>query len=152
MTTSSLAAKPAPRELATEITAWTDEDPGDHYRELTAEFGAPCHLRIDAPATVEQKARLKGRSPDAVRASSLAGETITAKLGKAPGNDAPIDRVEVVRVSGWFAARPSGTEAVHKIYAESFQGEAHVNANAREAQARVNAAPAEPSAWSLPGS
>jgi phosphoglucomutase len=137
--------------LAAEITACTGKDPGEHYRELTAEFGTPCYLRIDAPATAEQKARLKSLSPEAVRASSLAGEPIIARLGRAPGNDAPIDGVKVISATGWFAARPSGTEAVYKIYAESFQGEAHVNAIAREAQAMVNAALAEPSARSLQG-
>ena len=135
--------------LAAEITARTGKDPGEHYRELTAEFGAPCYTRIDEPATTEQKARLKSLSPEAVRASSLAGEPIIAKLSRAPGNNAPIDGVKVVSASGWFAARPSGTETVYKIYAESFRGEAHVNAIAREAQAIVNAALAEPSARSL---
>jgi phosphoglucomutase len=129
--------------LAAEITACTGKDPGQHYRELAAEFGAPHYLRIDAPATPEQKARLKSLSPASVRAPSLAGEPIIAKLGRAPGNDAPIDGVKVVSASGWFAARPSGTEAVYKIYAESFRGEAQVNAIVREAQAMVNAALAE---------
>jgi phosphoglucomutase len=136
--------------LAAEIAACTGKDPGEHYRKLTAEFGAPCYLRIDAPATAEQMARLRSLSPDAVRASSLAGEPIIAKLGRAPGNDAPIDGVKVISASGWFAARPSGTEAVYKIYAESFQGEAHVNAIAREAQTMVNAALAAPSGRSSP--
>ena len=135
--------------LAAEITACTGKNPGEHYHELTGEFGAPCYLRIDAPATAEQKARLKSLSPEAVTASSLAGEPIIARLGRAPGNDAPIDGVKVVSASGWFAARPSGTEDVYKIYAESFRGEAHVNAIAHEAQAMVNAALAEPSARSL---
>ena len=135
--------------LAAEITARTGKDPAEHYRELTAEFGAPCYLRIDAPATADEKARLKSLSPEAVRASSLAGEPIVARLGRAPGNDAPIDGVKIITASGWFAARPSGTEAVYKIYAESFHGEAHVNAITREAQAMVNAALAEPNARSL---
>jgi phosphoglucomutase len=135
--------------LAAEITACTGKNPAEHYHELTAEFGAPCYLRIDAPATAEQKARLRSLSSEAVKASSLAGEPIIAKLARAPGNDAPIDGVKVVSASGWFAARPSGTEAVYKIYAESFQGEAHVNAIAREAEVMVHAALAEPSARSL---
>jgi phosphoglucomutase len=135
--------------LAAEITACTGKNPAEHYHELTAEFGAPCYLRIDAPATADEKARLKSLSPEAVRASSLAGEPIVARLGRAPGNDAPIDGVKIITASGWFAARPSGTEAVYKIYAESFQGEAHVNAIMREAQAILNAALAEPSAPSL---
>jgi phosphoglucomutase len=135
--------------LAAEITACTGKDPGEHYRELTGEFGAPCYLRIDAPATAEQKTRLKSLSPEAVKSSSLAGEPIIARRGRAPGNDAPIDGVKIITTSGWFAARPSGTEDVYKIYAESFRGEAHVNAIVHEAQAMVNAALAEPSAHSL---
>jgi phosphoglucomutase len=126
--------------LAAEITACTGKDPGEHYRELTAEFGAPCYTRIDAPATPEQKARLKNLSPDSVKESSLAGEPILAKLSRAPGNNAPIDGIKVIASSGWFAARPSGTEAVYKIYAESFKGEAHLDAIVREAQSMVNEA------------
>jgi phosphoglucomutase len=124
--------------LAAEIMARTGKDPGEHYRELTAEFGAPSYVRIDAPATSEQKARLKNLSPEAVEASSLAGEPIVAKLSRAPGNDAPIDGLKVIASSGWFAARPSGTEAVYKIYAESFKGEAHLDAIVREARKMVN--------------
>src|SRR5215471_5388641 len=93
--------------LAAEITARTGKDPGEHYEELTAEFGSPSYLRIDAPATAEQKAKLKDLSPEAVRASSLAGEPIIARLGRAPGNGAPIDGVKIASASGWFAARPS---------------------------------------------
>jgi phosphoglucomutase len=120
--------------LAAEITARTDKDPGEHYRELTAQFGAPCYTRIDAPATPEQKARLGKLSADAVRASSLAGEPITAKLTRAPGNDAPIGGLKVVTASGWFAARPSGTENLYKIYAESFRDARHLEMLVAEAQ------------------
>ena len=126
--------------LAAEITARTGKDPGEHYCELTAEFGVPCYTRIDAPATAEQKARLKELSPESVKESSLAGEPILAKLSHAPSNNAPIDGLKVIARSGWFAARPSGTEAVYKVYAESFKGEAHLEAIVREAQAIVNAA------------
>jgi phosphoglucomutase len=130
--------------LAAEITARTGKDPGEHYRALTAEFGAPLYTRIDAPATAEQKSRLEKLSPAAVKASNLAGEPITAKLSRAPGNNAPIDGLKVVAASGWFAARPSGTEAVYKIYAESFKDEAHLEAIVREAQAMVDTALAVP--------
>ena len=123
--------------LAAEITARTGKDPGEHYRELTAEFGAPCYTRIDAAATPEQKAKLAKLSPEAVRASTLAGEPITAKLTRAPGNDAPIGGLKVVASSGWFAARPSGTENIYKIYAESFRDPAHLDAIVAEAQGIV---------------
>jgi phosphoglucomutase len=124
--------------LAAEITARTGRDPGEHYRELTAEFGTPCYTRIDAPATPEQKARLQKLSPEAVKASTLAGEPILARLTKAPGNGAPIGGLKVVAESGWFAARPSGTENIYKIYAESFKGQAHLDAIVLEAQQIVN--------------
>jgi len=124
--------------LAAEITACTGRDPGEHYRELTAEFGDPCYTRIDAPATPEQKARLQKLSPDAVQESELGGEPILGKLTKAPGNDAPIGGLKVVASSGWFAARPSGTENIYKIYAESFQGRDHLNAILGEAREIVN--------------
>ena len=124
--------------LAAEITARTGKDPGEHYRELTAEFGNPYYTRIDAPATPEQKARLQKLSPDAVKESDLAGEPITAKLTSAPGNHAPIGGLKVVAASGWFAARPSGTENIYKIYAESFKSQAHLNAILREAEEMVN--------------
>ena len=100
--------------LAAEITARTDRDPGEHYRELTAEFGVPYYTRIDAPASSEQKARLEKLSPEAVKESTLAGEPILAKITRAPGNDAPIGGLKVVAKSGWFAARPSGTENITK--------------------------------------
>ena len=124
--------------LAAEITARTGKNPGEHYGELTAEFGTPYYTRIDAPATPEQKAKLGKLTPDAVKESDLAGEPITAKLTKAPGNDAPIGGLKVVAESGWFAARPSGTENVYKIYAESFKSQAHLNAILSEAQEMVN--------------
>jgi phosphoglucomutase len=124
--------------LAAEIKATTGKDPGEHYRELTAEFGTPYYTRIDAPATPEQKAKLQKLSPDAVKESDLAGEPITAKLTKAPGNGAPIGGLKVVAESGWFAARPSGTENIYKIYAESFKSPTHLNAIVSEAQEMVN--------------
>ena len=124
--------------LSAEITARTQKDPGEHFRELTIEFGTPYYTRIDAPATHEQKAKLQKLSPNAVRASSLAGEAITAKLTKAPANQAPIGGLKVVAQSGWFAARPSGTENIYKIYAESFKSESHLNAIVSEAQQMVN--------------
>jgi phosphoglucomutase len=124
--------------LAAEITARTGKNPGEHYRELTAEFGIPYYTRIDAPATPEQKAKLEKLTPDAVKESDLAGEAITAKLTKAPGNDAPIGGLKVVAESGWFAARPSGTENIYKIYAESFKSQTHLNAILNEAEEMVN--------------
>jgi phosphoglucomutase len=126
--------------LAAEITARTDKDPGEHYRELTAEFGAPCYTRIDAPATPAQKARLAKLSPEMVHASSLAGEPIIAKLTRAPGNGAPIGGLKVVARRGWFAARPSGTENIYKIYAESFVDQAHLDTIVAEARAIVDRA------------
>jgi phosphoglucomutase len=126
--------------LAAEITARTGKDPGEHYQGLTAEFGAPLYTRIDAPATAEQKSKLEKLSPDAVKESDLVGEPIIAKLNRAPGNDAPIDGLKVIAPSGWFAARPSGIEAVYKIYAESFKDDAHLNAIVSEVEKMVNAA------------
>jgi phosphoglucomutase len=126
--------------LAAEITARTGKDPGEHYRELTATFGAPVYARIDAPATPAQKASLQKLSPSAIQASSLAGESILAKLTNAPGNNAPIGGLKVVTQNGWFAARPSGTENVYKIYAESFQGDKHLQAILAEAHQIVSAA------------
>ena len=127
-----------PNLLAAEITARTGKDPGEHYQELTAEFGTPYYTRIDAPATPEQKARLAKLSPEAVKESELAGEPITAKLTKAPGNNASIGGLKVVTANGWFAARPSGTENIYKIYAESFKDQAHLDAIVSEAQRIVN--------------
>ena len=127
-----------PNLLAAEIVARTDKDPGEHYRELTAEFGIPHYTRIDAPATPEQKEMLKKLSPEAVKESRLAGESIIAKLTRAPGNNAPIGGLKVVTDSGWFAARPSGTENIYKIYAESFKDQAHLNKIVSEAEEIVN--------------
>ena len=107
-------------------------------RALTAKLGTPYYTRIDAPATPAQKARLQQLSPEGVEASQLAGESITAKLTRAPGNDTPIGGLKVIARSGWFAARPSGTENIYKIYAESFKDQAHLDAIVREAQAMVS--------------
>jgi phosphoglucomutase len=120
--------------LAAEITARTGKDPGQHYQELTAKFGAPSYTRIDAPASPEQKAAFKKLTPEAVTATELAGDTITAKLTKAPGNNASIGGLKVVTANGWFAARPSGTENIYKIYAESFKDQAHLSRIVDEAQ------------------
>jgi phosphoglucomutase len=126
--------------LAAEITARTGKDPGEHYRELTAEFGSPCYTRIDAPATPAQKARLARLSPEAVQASTIAGDPIIAKLTRAPGNDAPIGGLKVVARRGWFAARPSGTENIYKIYAESIVDRSHLDALLVGARAIVDTA------------
>src|SRR5262245_35824737 len=120
--------------LAAEITAGMGKNPGELYHELTTEFGTPYYTRIDAPATPEQKARLQRLSPAAVTADTVAGERITAKLTTAPGNGAPIGGLKVVTDSGWFAARPSGTEDIYKIYAESFKDQSHLAAIVQEAQ------------------
>ena len=124
--------------LAAEITARTGKDPGEHYRELMAEFGTPYYTRIDAAATPEQKARLAELSPEAVGESTLAGDPIIAKLTRAPGNNAAIGGLKVVAANGWFAARPSGTENIYKIYAESFKDQRHLNVIVSEAQEIVN--------------
>jgi phosphoglucomutase len=124
--------------LAAEITARTGKDPGEHFQELEAEFGTPYYTRIDAPATPEQKTSLEKLSPESVKESDLAGEPITAKLTSAPGNNASIGGLKVVAASGWFAARPSGTENIYKIYAESFKDLTHLDAIVREAQEMVN--------------
>jgi phosphoglucomutase len=120
--------------LAAEITARTGKDPGEHYQELVSKFGASFYTRIDAPATPEQKERLKKLSPEAVSATELAGDRILAKLTRAPGNDAPIGGLKVVTENGWFAARPSGTENIYKLYAESFRSETHLQSIVEEAQ------------------
>jgi phosphoglucomutase len=127
-----------PNLLAAEITARTGKDPGEHYQQLTAELGTPYYTRIDAPATAEQKTRLEKLSPDAVAASTLAGEPIRAKLTAAPGNGAPIGGLKIMAANGWFAARPSGTENIYKIYAESFKDQGHLDAIVSEAQEIVN--------------
>jgi phosphoglucomutase len=126
--------------LAAEILATSGRDPGEHYEELQRQFGRPQYERIDAPATARQKAVLKGLSPEMVQASHLAGEKITAKLTRAPGNDAPVGGLKVIAENGWFAARPSGTEDVYKIYAESFKGTEHLRRIQEEAQAIVSQA------------
>jgi phosphoglucomutase len=123
-----------PNLLAAEITAKTGRDPGEHYRELTRRFGEPRYERIDAPVTPEQKPVLERLSPQQIQATALAGEQIQTILTAAPGNGAPIGGIKVIAEHGWFAARPSGTEAVYKIYAESFQGEDHLRRLLEEAQ------------------
>jgi len=123
--------------LSAEMTAVTGRDPGELYRELTAEFGECAYERIDAPATPEQKARLARLSPEQITASELAGERITSRFTTAPGNNAPIGGLKVVAPSGWFAARPSGTEDVYKLYAESFKGSDHLRRIQEEALAVI---------------
>jgi phosphoglucomutase len=124
--------------LAAEITARTGNDPGEHYRELTTQFGAPLYTRIDAPATPEQKSRLANLNAESVRASSLAGEPIVSKLTRAPGNNASIGGLKVVTETGWFAARPSGTEHLYKIYAESYRDAQHLEMLVAEARQIVS--------------
>jgi len=124
--------------LAAEITARAGRDPGEIYRELTREFGEPVSDLIEAPATPAQKERLSALSPKQVRCTHLAGETVQHILSRAPGNDAPIGGVKVIAEGGWFAARPSGTEAIYKIYAESFRGADHLRRIVEEAQAIVD--------------
>jgi phosphoglucomutase len=130
--------------LAAEIAAITGKEPGEHYSELVAEFGTSYYTRIDAPATPEEKSKLERLSPKTVRETNLAGEPITAKLTRAPGNDAPVGGLKVVAATGWFAARPSGTEDIYKIYAESFKSQSHLDAIVSEAQEIVNNALASP--------
>ncbi|MDQ1341908.1 MAG: phosphoglucomutase, partial [Pseudomonadota bacterium] len=126
--------------LAAEITAVTGKDPGRYYKELAARYGTPHYIRIDAPATPAQKSAFKQLTGEKVAATTLAGETIAAKLTRAPGNDAPIGGLKVATENGWFAARPSGTEDIYKLYAESFESEAHLQRIVAEAQAIVTAA------------
>jgi phosphoglucomutase len=130
--------------LAAEMTARTGRDPGELYAGITREFGAPVYERIDAPATAEQKAALSRLSPKQIRATELAGEPITAMLTKAPGSDNAIGGLKVTTANGWFAARPSGTEAVYKLYAESFKSAEHLKQIQLEAQAIIAAAFAVP--------
>jgi phosphoglucomutase len=120
--------------LAAEITARTGQDPGQHYQELTAQFGTPYYTRIDAPANAAQRTALKNLSPDAVSARDLAGAPIVARLTRAPGNNAAMGGLKVVTPDGWFAARPSGTENIYKLYAESFKSPTHLNQIVEEAQ------------------
>jgi len=129
-----------PSLLAAEITAKMGKDPGEVYRDLVREFGAPAYDRIDAPATPEQKKRLSKLSPSQVTSTELAGEKITNVLTNAPGNNAPVGGLKVESESGWFAARPSGTENIYKIYAESFRGADHLHRIQEEAQTIVSAA------------
>jgi phosphoglucomutase len=126
--------------LAAEITARTGRDPGQHFREIADQFGLPHYRRLDQPATPQQKAVLGKMSPDLVTASTLGGYPIVAKQTRAPGNDAPLGGLKVVTAEGWFAARPSGTENIYKIYAESFQDESHLQQLIDEAREIVNAA------------
>jgi phosphoglucomutase len=143
-----------PALLAAEITARTGHDPGEIYREFRHEFGEPAYDRVDAPATPEQKERLSKLSPQQVKLTELAGEKIKTVLTHAPGNGAPIGGLKVVAESGWFAARPSGTEDIYKIYAESFQGEDHLHRILAEAQTIINdalaASPPKPGIPSKP--
>jgi phosphoglucomutase len=126
--------------LAAEMMAKTGRDPGELYRELTNELGEPRYERIDAAATPEQKTILSKLSPDQVSATELAGDRIVAKLTTAPGNGASIGGLKVVTEQGWFAARPSGTEDVYKLYAESFRGKDHLKQIQQEAQAIITKA------------
>jgi phosphoglucomutase len=126
--------------LASEITAVTGKSPSEHYRDLTARYGDPAYARIDSPATREQKTVLGRLSPEQVTASELAGDKITATLTTAPGNGAAIGGLKVVTEQGWFAARPSGTEDVYKLYAESFRGPEHLVRIQDEARSIVSAA------------
>jgi phosphoglucomutase len=126
--------------LAAEMTAVTGEDPGVHYAKLTTKYGAPFYARVDAPATPEQKAAFKKLTPGAVKAGTLAGDAITSKLTNAPGNNASIGGLKVTTKNGWFAARPSGTENIYKVYAESFVSAGHLDEVIREAQGIVTAA------------
>jgi phosphoglucomutase len=126
--------------LAAEITARTGRDPAEHYRDLTERFGLPVYERVDAPANTEEKAILEKLSPEQVTATELAGEPITARLTRAPGNGAAIGGLKVVTENGWFAARPSGTEDIYKIYAESFKGREHLLQIQNEARDIVAAA------------
>jgi phosphoglucomutase len=126
--------------LAAEMTARQGRDPGDAYRELTKELGEPVYDRVEAPASRAEKALLERLSPDQVKETELAGEKITARLTRAPGNGAPIGGLKVTTQNGWFAARPSGTEEIYKIYAESFLGKDHLRKIVDEAQKLVSSA------------
>jgi phosphoglucomutase len=125
--------------LAAEMTARTGRDPGEIYRGLTQECGEPFYDRVEAPVTPEGKALLAGLSPGRIKTTALAGERIEAILTNAPGNNAPFGGLKAVTANGWFAARPSGTEEIYKIYAESFLGEAHLRRIVQEAQTIIEA-------------
>ena len=129
-----------PALLAAEITARVGRDPGEIYRDLTRELCEPVYDRLEAPATMKQKEILKNLSPQQIRQTDLAGERIQSILTRAPGNNAPIGGVKVVAENGWFAARPSGTEEIYKIYTESFRGTEHLRRIQEEAQRIVDAA------------
>ncbi|MEO9078351.1 MAG: alpha-D-glucose phosphate-specific phosphoglucomutase, partial [Rhodanobacter sp.] len=129
-----------PALLSAEITAREGRDPGELFDKLTGELGKPFANRLEAAATPAQKAKLSKLSPDQLKSDQLAGEKIEQVLDKAPGNDAAIGGIKVIAASGWFAARPSGTEAIYKIYAESFKSEDHLNSLLAEAQKIVDAA------------
>lgn len=130
--------------LAAEMTAVTGKDPGEHFEEIAAQFGTPYYTRLDVPANTDQKAKLAKLSPEAVAESELAGEPIAARLTRAPGNDALIGGLKVVAASGWFAARPSGTENLYKIYAESLISQEHLNTIVGEARQIVSNALGSP--------
>ena len=131
---------PSGRPLAAEIIAETGRDPAEHYADLEDRYGIAVYERIDSPATIEQKQALKKLTPGIIDAEQLAGDSITGKLTHAPCNDAPIGGLKVITENGWFAARPSGTEDIYKIYAESFKGEAHLKQLQSEARDIVAAA------------
>jgi phosphoglucomutase len=133
-----------PALLSAEITARMGRDPGEIYRELEREFGESVYDRVEASATPEQKQMLAQLSPQQIQSAELAGEKIQTILTQAPGNDAPIGGLKVIAKSGWFAARPSGTEDIYKIYAESFRGADHLHRILEEAQTIVSAALATP--------
>jgi phosphoglucomutase len=138
--------------LSAEITARMGSDPGEIYRGLAREFGEPVYDRVEAAATPKQKRMLAQMSPQQIKSAELAGEKIQAILTRAPGNDAPIGGLKVVAENGWFAARPSGTEDIYKIYAESFRGADHLRRLLAEAQTIVDAALAAPEMDSTEGS
>ena len=124
--------------LAAELTAVTGKEPGEHFSEISERFGRPYYTRLDFPASTAQKSALANLSLDAVELSELAGESILARLTRAPGNNAPIGGLKVVATNGWFAARPSGTENVLKIYAESLLGQQHLDRIVAEARRIVD--------------